>query len=78
MDQIIGYKLIKISDGVMIDSWTSLAGQLSSPPSVIYLPDNIQVHAPELDIEYFGHKLVYMHKNNDEVTQIVEEITKEI
>lgn len=63
MDEIVGYKLIRVSDDVLVDSWTSLPGQLSSPPGVIYLPDNIQVHAPELDVEYFGHKLVYMYSN---------------
>ena len=61
MDQIIGYKLIRISDDVLVDSWTNPPGQLTSPPSVIYLPENIQVHSPELDTEYFGHKLVYMY-----------------
>lgn len=69
MDQIIGYKLIKTSDGNMIDSWTSFPGQLSSPPSVIYLPDNVQVHAPELDVDYLGYTLVYMYQSNDEVAQ---------
>jgi hypothetical protein len=56
----IGYKLIRISDNVVIESWGGINGQLSSPPPVLYLPNNIQIHAPELDVEYLGYKLVYM------------------
>jgi hypothetical protein len=64
MDQIIGYKLIRVSDGVMIDSWTNLPGQLMATPSVIYLPDNIQVHCPEMDVEYFGYKLINWYEES--------------
>jgi len=64
MNQAIGYKLIKVSDNTVVDSWGGISGQLSSPPPAIYLPDNIQVHCPEMEVDYFGHKLVYMYDNS--------------
>jgi hypothetical protein len=57
--QIIGYKLIKVDDETMIECWGGTPGQLSTPPAAIFLPGDIQVHCPEIDVEYSGYKLIY-------------------
>jgi hypothetical protein len=56
--ELIGYKLIRLSDNAVVESWGGIRGQISSHPPAIFLPNNIQVFCPVIDEEYFGHKLV--------------------
>lgn len=71
----VGYKLIKIEDDSVVESWGGINGQLSSPPQVLFLPDNIQVFCPEIDVEYFGHKLInwYVEPVVEDLVPVVEE-----
>jgi len=57
MEQI-GFKLIKVDDNTIIETWGGISGQCPSPPAALFLPDNIQVHCPEIDVEYYGYKLI--------------------
>ena len=54
----IGFKLININDGSVIDAWGGTPGQCPAPPAVIFLPNDVQVFCPELDKEYYGYKII--------------------
>lgn len=55
---IVGYKLIRIEDGSVMEQWGGIWGQCPAIPSALFLPDLIQVHGPELDKDYHGYMLV--------------------
>ena len=54
----VGFKLIKVNDNTEIESWRGVFGHCPSLPTCLFLPDNIQVHSPEIDTEYCGYKLI--------------------
>lgn len=55
---IVGYKLIKIADGSVIEQWGGIWGQTPGIPTALFLPDLIQVYGPELNRDYYGYMLV--------------------
>lgn len=57
MQELVGFKLIRLEDETVVESWGGAIGQCPSPPQAIFLPDNIQVFCPKIDTEYFGYKL---------------------
>lgn len=54
----VGYKLIKIEDNAVIEQWGGLWGQCPGIPNPVVLPNGDHVHAPSLDTDYQGYKLV--------------------
>lgn len=55
---IVGYKLIKVSDGSVIKQWGGTWGQCPGIPNPIVCPNGDIVYAPELNVDYTGYMLV--------------------
>jgi hypothetical protein len=55
--QVIGYKLVRVSDGAVVQQWGGSFAGLVGKPGVLYLPSGEHVHCPEMDVEYFGYRL---------------------
>lgn len=53
----ISYRLLDSLNNVLTE-WSGGAGVEFDPPNPIFLPNDIQVHAPVLDQDYFGYRLV--------------------
>lgn len=57
MSELVGYKLLD-EDDQLISSWGGIIGQVPGIPNPIVLPNGDQVHAPSLDTDYNGYRLV--------------------
>lgn len=55
---IVGYKLLRISDGAVVQEWGGVYGSCPGFPNPIVLPSGDHVHAGALDTDYQGHKVV--------------------
>lgn len=55
---LVGYKLIKIEDGSVIEQWGGIWGQCPGVPNPIDLPNGDIVCAPELNTNYSGYELI--------------------
>lgn len=55
---LVGYKLIRESDGSEVKTWGGVWGQCPGIPNPIYLPNGDHVHAPAPGESYGGFKLV--------------------
>lgn len=56
--EIVGYKLVQISDQNMIEQWGGVWGQCPSVPNPINLPNGDTVYAPALNTDYQGYELI--------------------
>lgn len=56
--ETVGYKLIEIATGIVVQDWGGVWGQCPAVPNPIYLPNGDVVYAPSLDTEYNGYMLV--------------------
>ena len=54
----VGYKLIKVEDNTVIETWGGTWGQCPGVPNPIILPNGDQICAPQVDVEYTGYKLI--------------------
>lgn len=54
----VGYKLINVEDNTVIEQWGGTWGQQPTVPNPIILPNGDHIHAPDVDVEYSGYKLV--------------------
>lgn len=52
MADLVGYKLVRVSDGVEISSWGGTWGQCPGFPNPIRLPNGDHVHAGEPEVQY--------------------------
>lgn len=57
MQQIVGYKLTRISDGATVQSWGGTWGLCPGVPNPVRLPTGDDVHAPSLDTVMDGYVL---------------------
>jgi len=55
---LVGYKLIKIDDGSVLERWGGTWGQCPGIPDILFLPDLIQILGPELNVDYRGYRLI--------------------
>jgi hypothetical protein len=55
--QTIGYQLVRVADGGVVQQWGGSFDGLCGKPGVLYLPSGEHVHCPELGGEYFGYRL---------------------
>lgn len=55
--QTIGYQLVRVADGAVIQQWGGSFDGLCGKPGVLYLPSGEHVHCPETGGEYFGFRL---------------------
>lgn len=53
----VGYKLIEIETGTVVNQWGGVPGEMPAIPARIDIGD-IQVHCPTIETNYAGHKLV--------------------
>lgn len=56
--ELVGYKLINISDGSVVEQWGGIWGQHPNIPNPISLPNGDIIYSPELDTEYSGYELM--------------------
>lgn len=56
--EVVGYKLVEIATDNVVNQWGGIQGQCPGVPSFIILPNGDAVHAPVLDADYNGYKLV--------------------
>ena len=54
-----GYKLIKIDDETVVQTWGGTPGESPGIPNPLPLPGNLMVHAASLDTDYHGYKLTH-------------------
>lgn len=54
----VGYKLINSKDKSVVDQWGGIWGQCPGVPNPIILPNGHHIHAPELNTDYSGYKLI--------------------
>lgn len=57
MSMIVGYKLVNIIGGAVIDQWGGVWGETPSVPSMIKLPNGDIICAPEVGVTYSGYML---------------------
>ena len=57
MPDIIGHKLLD-AEGNVVQTFGGVRGQFTSPPNPLVLPNGDHVHAPALDTDYSGFRLV--------------------
>lgn len=55
--EIVGYKLIKVDDGSVVEQWGGVWGQCPAVPNPINIPNGDVVCAPELNTDYSGYEL---------------------
>lgn len=55
---IVGYKLIRVSDGAVVREWGGAYGSCPGFPNPVILPNGDHVHGGTIDVEYGGHKVV--------------------
>jgi hypothetical protein len=48
----VGYRLIRVSDDSVVQSWGGIWGQQSTQPAMIVCPNGDHVHCPVLNTEY--------------------------
>lgn len=60
MQMIVGYKLLDANDAV-VQNWGGVWGQAPNMPAMLILPNGDHVHAPTLDMDYSGCRLVYWY-----------------
>lgn len=56
--EIVGYKLVQISDQSVIEQWGGVWGQCPSVPNPINLPNGDTVYGPALNTDYQGYELI--------------------
>jgi hypothetical protein len=56
--ELVGYKLIRIEDGEVINTWGGQRGHTPAIPNPLFIHAGLQVSPPELEVEYEGYKLV--------------------
>lgn len=56
--EIVGYKLIKIEDGSVVEQWGGTWGQCPGIPNPVVLPNGDVVCGPSLNTDYSGYELV--------------------
>lgn len=54
----VGYKLINVADGALLEAWGGIWGQCPGIPNPIVCPNGDIVYSPEVDVEYGGAKLI--------------------
>ena len=52
-----GYQLVRVVDGVVVETWGGIWGKCPGIPSPVYLPNGDHVHAPTVGDVYDGHRL---------------------
>lgn len=58
----IGYQLIDIATGNVIETWGGVSGMCPAYPAYIILPNGDHVHCPEIDADYSGYRLVKIER----------------
>ena len=58
MQMTVGYKLIETETGAEVKTWGGTWGTTVDVPNPLRLPNGDTVHAPEIEADYAGHKLV--------------------
>lgn len=81
MSQLVGYQLVEVSSGAVIQSWGGIFGQCPGVPDLISCPNGDDVYNPELDTDYNGYKLVewymtptpeyYREQNKTQASQLL-------
>jgi hypothetical protein len=74
MQALVGYKLIEIETGNVIETWGGKWGVEPPIPNPIRLPNGDHVHAPSVDVDYGGYKLTWLMM--DEPVIIPDSITR--
>ena len=57
MQMVVGYKLIEVATGDVVNSWGGVWGQCPSVPNPLFLPNGDIVNAPSVDTDYSGYIL---------------------
>lgn len=80
MQQIVGYRLVRTSDGAEVQYWGGAWGQCPGIPNPVVLPNGDQVCAPSLDADIGGHKLVawIMDKPAPTAGEVVQECERRL
>lgn len=55
---IVGYNLISVADGSVIQTWGGVWGQCPAVPEPVTMPDGSTVYGLAVDVEINGYKLV--------------------
>lgn len=55
---IVGYKLIDTATNAEVKTWGGTWGQCPGIPNPVMTPNGLYVHAPDLNVDYGGYKLV--------------------
>ncbi len=50
--------MISIKTGDVINQWGGIWGQCPGIPNPLFLPNDLQIHAPQLKVDYHGYKLI--------------------
>jgi len=55
--QHVGWKLVRISDGAVVQEWGGVYGRCAQMPNPLILPTGDQICAPVVGVEYSGYRL---------------------
>ncbi len=64
MDTLYGYKLIRLTDGMELESWGGILGQCPGIPNPLVLPNGTHIGAASPGVDYDGYTLVEWHLDN--------------
>lgn len=65
--EIIGYNLVEVQSGNVIQGWGGIPGQCPGIPNPIHLPEGTLIYGPNVDVEYNGYKLIPIYSGSDPV-----------
>lgn len=56
--EIVGYKLVEVSNQATIQEWGGIWGQCPAVPNPITLPNEMIIYAPVIGFDYNGYMLI--------------------